>query len=259
MVSLRGESRAQFEYLMDTVAAHNVSIDDLNSQIEDGKRSFNLLKQELAYEKNTSFLLTQQIETLQLDKVKDIDNLDRSLVVSQELDASKKELEVAHASLTKDCENLDNAYKIIKGELSNLREKYDQLRATHEKTLSTSSVPIYVENIACASNSTIDQALHVEENKKLKEQLEKERLSSTKKGKGLDEILSLQKMRPPRQGLGYVPSNGKKVANPPKPKEVGNVKKNVVNGEPQGATPETSARSPAPGALMRLGTNSTIF
>ena len=128
----------------------------MKSQVEDGRRRFNLLKQELTEEKNTSFLLTQQIETFQLDRVKDMDTLDRSLVVSQELDASNKELEVAHASLTKECDHLENANKLIKGELTKLREKYDQLRATYDKTLGTSSVPICVENIACASNSTID-------------------------------------------------------------------------------------------------------
>ena len=50
-----------------------------------------------------------------------MDTLDRSLVVSQELDASKKELEVAHASLTKECEHLENANKLIKSELASLK------------------------------------------------------------------------------------------------------------------------------------------
>ena len=67
----------------------------MESLIEREKRRFNLLKQELTNEKNTTFLLTQQIETYKLDKVKDMDTLDRSLLLSQELDASKKNLEVA--------------------------------------------------------------------------------------------------------------------------------------------------------------------
>ena len=103
--------------------------------------------------------------------------------------------------------------------------------------------PIVVNDIACATNSTIDQALLVEENKKLKELL-----STSNKGKTLDEILANTKVRAPKQGIGYDPKNNKKSAIPPKKidfvkeghKVDGKVKKNVVKGEPQGATPITT-------------------
>ena len=58
MCSLRGEARAQFEYLMNTVAQRNESIKELNTHIEDGVRRYNLLRQELSEEKNTSFMLS---------------------------------------------------------------------------------------------------------------------------------------------------------------------------------------------------------
>ena len=61
MCSLRGEARAQFEYLMDTVAQRNETIKELNTHIEDGVQRYNLLRQELSDEKNTSFMLSQQI------------------------------------------------------------------------------------------------------------------------------------------------------------------------------------------------------
>jgi hypothetical protein len=48
---------------------------------------FNLLKQELSDEKNSTFIL-EKIETFELDKVKDINTLDRALLMSQELDPS---------------------------------------------------------------------------------------------------------------------------------------------------------------------------
>jgi hypothetical protein len=59
MCSLCGEARVQLDYLMDTTISRNESIDDLNSHTKDGKSRFNLLKQELIEEKNTSFLLKQ--------------------------------------------------------------------------------------------------------------------------------------------------------------------------------------------------------
>src|SRR3954470_8033297 len=46
--------------------------------------------------------LKQLIETLVLDRVKDLETIERAQLMAQELDASKKELEVAYASLNKD-------------------------------------------------------------------------------------------------------------------------------------------------------------
>jgi prefoldin subunit 5 len=175
--SLRGDAHAHFEYLMDTIAQCNESLNEARSHVEDGKQRFNLLAQELNEEKNTSFLLSQQIVTYQLDKTKDMDTLDKTLLMSQELDASKKELEVAHASLTKDLEHLERANKLVKDEINRLSKKYEELQAIHKEVLGSSSVPIIVENIACATNSSLDKAIIIEENAKLKAQLEKERLT----------------------------------------------------------------------------------
>jgi hypothetical protein len=183
MCSLRGDARAHFEYLMDTIAQRNESLDEARSHVEDGEQRFNLLAQELTEEKNTSLFLSQQIETYQLDKTKDMDIMDKTLLMAQELDASKKELEVAHASLTKDLEHLERANKLVKDELNRLSKKYEELQAIHNKVQGSSSVPIIVENIACATNSSLDQEIPIEENAKLKAQLEKECLSSPQLGK----------------------------------------------------------------------------
>jgi hypothetical protein len=210
---------------MDTIAERNETIEDLNDHLEDGVRRFNLLEQELSDERDANTLLAQQIETYEIDCAKNKDSLDSSLELSRVLDASKKELEVAHASLTKDFEYLENAHKLLKGELITLKEKHEQLQATYEKSLGTPSDPIIVENVACATNSLLEQAILVQEIEKLKDQLEKERL---------DKVLETQKVRPPRQGLGF----GVKQATPPKKmnnvqgthKVDGNAKKNGEQG-----------------------------
>jgi hypothetical protein len=129
MCSLCGDPRAHFEYLMVTIAQRNESLHEARSHVEDGKWRFNLLAQEINEEKNTSFLLSQQIETYQLDRTKDMDTLGKTLLMSQELDASKKDLEVAHASLTKDREHLERANKLVKDELNRLSKKYEELQA----------------------------------------------------------------------------------------------------------------------------------
>ena len=79
--------------------------------------------------------------------------------MAQELDASKKKLEVAHASLTKDLDHLEKANKLTKDELKKLGENHDLLQATYEKALGSLNDPINVKNIACTFNSTIEQAL----------------------------------------------------------------------------------------------------
>ena len=84
-------------------------IPSMNLNPDDGLRRFNLLKQELTDKKNY-FLLTQQMETYKLDKVKDLDTIDKALEMSQELVASKKALDVAHASLQIIKPNMKHCY-----------------------------------------------------------------------------------------------------------------------------------------------------
>jgi hypothetical protein len=110
-----------------------------------------------------------------------MDIIDKTLLMAQELDASRKELEVSHASLTKDLEHLERANKLVKDELNRLSKKYE--KPMHEEVQGSSSAPIIVENIACGTNSSLDQAILIEENAKLKSQLEKERLTSPQLGK----------------------------------------------------------------------------
>ena len=92
MISLRGNAREQFEYLMDTVASRNQSIDELTSQVEDGRRRYFLLKDELTEERDHSATLAQQIESCELDRVKNIDTLDRPLLMPKSLMLQRRSL-----------------------------------------------------------------------------------------------------------------------------------------------------------------------
>jgi hypothetical protein len=136
---IRKYSKLEFFFLPKKILCfHNETIDELNTHIEDGVRRYNLLKQELSDKKNTSFMLSQQIEIYEKDKVKNLDTLDRSLVIAQELDFSKKELEAAHASLTKDLEHREVTSKLVKCELLKLREDHDQLQVIHNELFALS-------------------------------------------------------------------------------------------------------------------------
>jgi len=67
------------------------------------------------------------METFELDKVENLDILDKAHSMAQELDATKKELEVAHASFIKDLEHLEKANKLTKDELKKLGENHELL------------------------------------------------------------------------------------------------------------------------------------
>jgi chromosome segregation ATPase len=70
-----------------------------------------------------------------------MNTIDKTLLIAQELDASKKELEVGLASLTKDLEHLERANKLVKDELNRLSKKYKKLKAMHEEVQGSSSAP----------------------------------------------------------------------------------------------------------------------
>ena len=205
MSSLKGKALAKFQFLMDTIVERNETIEELENLITEDKRRFQLLEQELTEEKIKTASLALSIETYQLDHVKNLDNLEKSLGVIQELNASKEELKVANASLTKDIELLEGASKSIKIELVNLSEKNEQLRTHHLKTLATPSAPIVVDMNACATNSLIKQASLVEENKRLKAQLEKGMAKCAQGKKNLDEVLSHHKATPSSEGTWVQP------------------------------------------------------
>ncbi|KAK1680292.1 hypothetical protein QYE76_041140 [Lolium multiflorum] len=170
--TLRGEALVKFDFLMDSLKEKDESIEELEYHLNDKERRFNLLRQELKTERCISQGLKQQIETFELDKVKDLETIERAQSLTQELDASKKELEVAHASLTRDLDHLERANKLAKDELKKLGESHDLLQETYKKALGSMNDPIVDKNVASSSTSfTSEHAKLVEEHVRLQEEL----------------------------------------------------------------------------------------
>jgi hypothetical protein len=214
--SLHGDARSKFIYLMELIYEKKDLIEQIETHIENEDSRVDLLEQQLHDEKVKNEDLTRTIKMYELHKVKTIDNLDEALKMSSSRDSSKKELEGAHASLTKYLEHREKSYKLIKGEFSSLRKTYDSLYVAHMKSLSSPSAPINDDINACTLNSTCDQASLILENKKLKDQLEKGNDSRIQSEKKLDEVLAHQKKGPSRGGIGFVPSKKTKDVIPPK-------------------------------------------
>ena len=97
-------------------------------------------------------------------------NLLDALETLRDLESSKEEIEVAHDQLKEDFEHLDLVYKNVKGELTKLSKSYEELQATHVKSLVSSSSS-HIVNDACATNSTSCEASILKENVELRAQL----------------------------------------------------------------------------------------
>jgi hypothetical protein len=68
------EARASLEHSMETMNGYKETIGELESYIENSRMRFNLLKQELSDEKLNTFLLTQKIESYEVEKEKYIND-----------------------------------------------------------------------------------------------------------------------------------------------------------------------------------------
>ncbi|KAK1631110.1 hypothetical protein QYE76_005425 [Lolium multiflorum] len=98
--------------------------------------------------------------------------IERAQLLAQELDASKKELEVAHASLTRDLDHLERANKLVKDDLKKLGENHDIPQETYKKAIGSMNDPIVVEKVASSSTSfTSEHAKLVAEHVRLQEEL----------------------------------------------------------------------------------------
>ncbi|KAK1696014.1 hypothetical protein QYE76_012711 [Lolium multiflorum] len=170
--TLRGEALVKFDFLMDSLKEKDESIEELEYHLNDKERRFNLLRQELKTKRCISQGLKQQIETYELDKVKDLETIERAQSLTQELNASKEELEVAHASLTRDLDHLERANKLVKDELKKLGENHDLLQETYSKALESMNDPIIDKDVASSSTTfTSEHAKLVAEHVRLQEEL----------------------------------------------------------------------------------------
>ncbi|KAK1606599.1 hypothetical protein QYE76_030272 [Lolium multiflorum] len=170
--TLRGEALVKFDFLMDSLKEKDESIEELEYHLNDKERRFNLLRQELKTERCISQGLKQQIETYELDKVKDLETIERAQSLTQELNASKEELEVAHASLTRDLDHLERSNKLVNDELNKLGENHDLLQETYTKALESMNDPIIDKDVASSSTSfTSEHAKLVAEHVRLQEEL----------------------------------------------------------------------------------------
>ena len=100
----------------------------------------------------------------------------------------------------------------MKGTHASLKESHDQLQVKLTKEISTCPPFVLIDN-ACATNPCCEHVHLVEENAKLKEQLEKGLVSCIQGENCLNDLLSNQKEVVGKKGLGFAPKSKKKKKN----------------------------------------------
>ena len=122
------------------------------------------LSQALEHEQTTSESLE---ETFSLELYRVRESHARALEVANDFKTKNVKVEVAHAILLEDFEDLKNGSRVIKSELIELIESHAQLKASYFKELAKLPSPIVVNDDACATNSITCEASILKENVEL--------------------------------------------------------------------------------------------
>ena len=125
------------------------------------------------------------------------------------LKSEKVALGVDHDRLKEEFNTLDKAHKALKSAHATFKESHDQLQVKLTKEIATCPPFVLIDN-ARATNPCCEHAHLVEENAKLKEQIEKGLVSCIQGEKNLNKLLSNQKEVVAKEGLGFAPKSKKK-------------------------------------------------
>ena len=128
------------------------------------------------------------------------------------LNSEKGKLGVDHARLKEEFEILNKANKALKGAHASLKESHDQLQVKLTKEKATFPHMVLIDS-ANATNPCCEHVRLVEENEKLKEQLEKGLVYCIQGEKNLTDLLSNQKEVVGKEGIGFAPKSKNKKKN----------------------------------------------
>ena len=216
MAKLKGETKKHFVALLEQLGEANEIIDsheETISKLEGHSRDYadEIADLSIALEEEQGHRVALE-ETHNLDLAKLKKDRDHAQVLANVLKNEKAELGVGHARLEEEFELLDKAHKALKSAHATLKESHDQLQVKLTKEIATCPPFVLIDN-ARATNPCCEHTHLVEENAKLKEQLEKGLVSCIQGEKNLNELLSNQKEVMAKEGLGFAPKSKKKKSN----------------------------------------------
>ncbi|SPT16180.1 unnamed protein product [Triticum aestivum] len=213
---LKGKSKKHFVALLEQLGEANAMIEtheETISKMEGHSRDYADEISDLsnALEEKRGHRLALE-EPHNNDHAKLKKDLDHALVVSRVLNSEKAKLGVDLVRLKEEFDILDKAHKALKGTHASLKESHDQLQVKLTKVKATFPHMVLIDN-ANATNPCCEHMHLVEENAKLKEQLEKGLVSCIQGEKNLNDLLSNQKEVVAKEGIGFTPKSKNKKKN----------------------------------------------
>src|SRR4051812_43285737 len=192
MSKLKGKSKRHFVALLeqlgeanDTIEAHEETISKMEGHSCDYADEISDLSNALDEERGLRLALEESHND---DHAKLKKDLDHALVVSRVLNSEKAKLGVDLARLKEEFDILDKAHKVLKGVHASLKESHDQLQVKLTKEKATFPHMVLIDN-ANATNPCCEHVHLVEENAKLKKQLEKGLVTCIQGEKNLNDPL----------------------------------------------------------------------
>jgi len=213
LCKLKGESKKHFVALLEQLGEANDTIDSQEESLEEMRGHSHDYADEIAdlsiaLEEERGLHLTFK-ESHNDDFAKLRKDYDHAIVLNRVLKSEKVALGVDHARLKDEFVSLDNAHAALKSVHASLKESHVQLQVKLTKEIATCPPFVLIDN-ASATNPCCEHAHLVEENAKLKEQLEKGLVTCIQGEKNLNDLLSNQKEVIAKEGVGFAPKSKKK-------------------------------------------------
>ena len=130
MKTLKGESLACFLNMMKSLTERDGYIDNVESLLIEEMERNDLLEQNRHEVETMKASLEETVTSHEIDFVKVNDALELSLEIKHDLLDKIAKLKVVHGELGEEYKLLEKSHKLIKGELINLTEAYNQLKAS---------------------------------------------------------------------------------------------------------------------------------
>lgn len=218
MKNLKGKPKKHVVSLLEQLGEANDIIEsheDTISTLQGHSRDYDdeITDLSIALEKEQGLRLILK-ESFNDDLAKLKKDLDHALVLTSVLQSEKSALGLDHVRLKKELATLDKAHKALKSTHVSLKESHAQLQVKLTKEIATCSPVVLIDNVH-AANPCCEHAHLVEENSKLREQLEKGLVTCIQGEKNLNDLLTSQKEVVAKEGVGFAPKTKKKTKQPP--------------------------------------------
>jgi hypothetical protein len=217
LANLKGEDKVNVDALLEQLEETN-SLVDQKEEIISGMANrevdyaneiadFSIaLEKEQTRRRSLEEALSNSEESYAIDMSRVKKDHEHALATSKVYKNEKLELGIDHARLEKENKRLDEELKTLKESFAKLEKSHDQFLGQQVKeVIASTSNEIIAKSIICCEHANL-----VEENAKLKSQLEKGIMACAQGEKNLNDLLSNQKDQIGKEGLGFSTKSKKK-------------------------------------------------